>query len=340
MTRFRTPPIDAFADSRVVSETRLRHDDDRGVTGPRSGKLAAWWSPDAGDDVWYPLGPGVKLAPGVPISVVLEGDRRPEADKGGYAVLAIIEKHPRRKTWWWFQIGAWGGEAYGWVRTVKTELDQVGRTPPSDRSPFAFRPADLARWPHPLPAPLDPAFGPKRPPARVAEAAEPLQDGSDDWPYPGLALGLGVPASGEECEARILRAFRTSASAVGGHIGHGASGYCADIPREMVKTALKWAAQAREAEDRREGRAPDLEAVRSGWTPTKRDVEDWTVALSWLDGVSQRAVLILSLRAADPPWSFRQIAERVRGTNRETVRTRYVSTMAHAYWQATGGTGE
>lgn len=153
---------------------------------------------------------------------------------------------------------------------------------------------------------------------------------SDGWPYPDIALGQQTaPTSIEECEARILRAYRTSDAQR--RVGHGPGSFCGDIPSDMVKIALMTAAREREREERREGRAPDLEAVRSGWTPGERDKEDWTYALAWLNGVDRRALRILALRAADPPWSFRQIAERLRLGSHETVRARYLAALRWAF---------
>lgn len=292
------------------------------ITGPRSGKIAAWHAPRE-DEPWYPVA-GAKLAPGVAMF----------AATTSAVVLAVIRRHPERKTWWWYQLGVWGGA--GWLRQ-EIPLEQCGCLTPL--APYAFRPVDSARWPNPLPEALTPALGATRPPAHALEPADGVDPhhGSDDWPYPGLALGLGAPASREECEARLLRAVRTSNAQ--GRVGHNTRSTCADIPRETVLAALKFAEQERLAQERAEGVARDLEAVRSGWTPTKRDLADWLTALGWLECAAPRGVRALMLRAADPPWSFRQIAERLRVKSHNTARGLYAATIAEGFYAATRGMG-
>ena len=307
------------------------------ITGPQSGKIAGWIAPGADVD-WYPIA-AMRWA-GLPVLVAIPG---------GFEVVAEIRRHPRRRLPWWYQLGVWTGEAYGWARSEVIALDMVGRAEPSDYSPTAFRPLDLSAWRHPLPPPLDPVFGPKRP---LAPSIEPADDdvtalgavgagqpkrhqGSDDWPHPGLKLGGkgSAPASIEECEARLLRAFRTSASrAGGGAVGHAVASTCADIPREMVlascaANAAYWAVHP-------DADGSTFEAVRSGWTPSKRDASDWDTALGWLNGLNKRAVRVVALRAADPPWSFRQIAERFGMKNQNSARWLYAKAMQHAFCSA------
>lgn len=289
-------------------------------------KVTAWHAPDA-DVLWYPIA-AMRWA-GLPVIVALA--------RGGTEIVAEIRKHPRRKTWCWYQLGSWGGEGYGWMRSDVIELEFVNRE--TDQSPVAFRPLDLSAWRHPLPEPLDSSFGASvaqcQPRLEAQEALDP-HHGSDDWPYPGLRLGAegAVPKSREECEARILRAFRTSHSSAGGFVGHMSSGTCADIPREQVQIALAHCNAERIREELRLGVAQPLNAVRSGWTPTKRDIGDWVQALQWLNSAEPRAVHVVELRAADPPWSFRQIAERMRLSSHNTARRWYAAAVAHAFASA------
>lgn len=303
------------------------------ISGPRAGNLTAWHAPEAADERWYPV-TGCKLAAGVPVRVML--------DKPGFDVLAVIKKHPRRKVWWWFQLGVWSGDEARWLRSQEIALAPVGADPRWDTSPNSFRPVDEAAWPYALPAPLDPPLGPKRPPAALPAAPEPLDPhhGSDDWPYPGLALGrLTAPRSREECEARVLRAYRTSAAQP--RTGHGGSSLCADIPKEIVLASVRlneaWWSVHPDAD------GGVFEAVRSGWTPTERDIADWWVALGWLNHVEPKARRAVALRAADPPWSFRQIAERLGVMSHNTARALYGRAIDHAFgaaagnWQQAGG---
>jgi len=290
-----------------------------------SAKITAWHAPDA-DVLWYPI--EAMRWVGLPVIVALA--------RGGTEIVAEIRKHPRRKTWCWYQLGSWGGDSYGWMRSDVIELEFVNRE--TEHSPHAFRPLDAAAWKHPLPEPLAPAVSLKRPPAATPEPQEALDPhhGSDDWPYPGLRLGAegAVPKSREECEARILRAFRTSHSSAGGFVGHMSSGTCADIPREQVQIALAHCNAERIREELRLGVAQPLNAVRSGWTPTKRDIGDWVQALQWLNSADPADVHVVELRAADPPWSFRQIAERMRLASHNTARRWYADAISHAFQSA------
>lgn len=292
-----------------------------------SGRISAWHAPE---EVWYPVAvDGRTQVPAhAPVLVSLDG--------GGTVVVAEIRRHPvRRAMWWWVQLGVWAGEGYGWARTEAVRLEKVWHEPVSRFSPTAFRPLDVAAWRHPLPAPLDPVFGANRPISPLSEPAESIDPhlASDGWPYPDIALGLGVPRSSEECEARVLRAFRTSHAQ--SRVGHGSGSTCADIPREMVLVALKLAEQERLAQERERGIVQSLEAVRSGWTPTKRDLADWWVALGWLEGLAPRKVRIVGLRAADPPWSYHQIKDHVRVACGKTAKAWYGQAMAWAFAAAT-----
>lgn len=204
----------------------------------------------------------------------------------------------------------------------------------ADRSaPERWRPLAGHAWPHPLPEPIADMTS-ARPPGQHAAPpdAEP-EDATtpgDGWPYPGLRLGQCVPpVSIAECEARLLRALRTSASRETGSVGLAHRSTCADIPSEYVKIALKH----ERAEALRLGLySPETHAVRSGWTPLHRDIEDWAYALDWLavlawDDPVRR---VLEMRAADPPFSFRGIAEQMTG------RRRRMKTSAQALHAAYG----
>ena len=291
-----------------------------------SNRVTAWHAPDAGAH-WYPIADW-RWAD-VPVVVILDGGQRALA----HEVLAIVRREARTKRLWWFQLGAWDGG--GWARN-EVRLDAYGRSPPGRYSPVAWRPVDLALWPHLLPEPLASTFGAIRPHAKPLDPVEPLDPhaASDGWPYPDVLLGRGIPKSREECEARVLRGFRTSAAQ--GRIGHGGGGgFCSDIPSEMVLIALKNEAREREREERAAGkRSTDAEAVRSGWTPTRRDLDDWDTALSWLNHVEPRACDAVELRAADPPFSFVQIAKFIGVKRNVTARALYDKAIEHAFASA------
>jgi hypothetical protein len=296
---------------------------------------------DVSERLWYPI--EAMRWPNVPVVVSLVGGQgrlpppgiKDDKQRGGFEILAEIRRRPGpARAYWWYQLGAWGGIAYGFVRTEVVELEMFGRTPPTKYSPNAWRPLDPRAWRHPLPEPLGSGFGPVLPVAPERPEEEPLDPhlSDDGWPYPGLKLRCGEPpASVKECEARILRAFRTSASRGGGiSAGHTGGSLCSDIPGEMVKAALKYAALEREADE-----GSDSDAVRSGWTPADRDLRDWDTALSWLDFADRKLVQVLSLRAADPPWAFWQIAKLQR-VSRQIVHERYARALAYAFASAIG----
>lgn len=263
---------------------------------------------------WYPI--EACRRPGVPVIVVLED--------GGTEVLAIIRRHSeRQRAWWWFQIGAWGGPGIGWMPRTEIALDMWGRSQRRAKSPALWRPAPGIVWPDALPAPIEHHFTARAmdltPHPTEADALDPYL-AHDGWPAPGLKLGERTPpVSFEECEARILRAFRTEETRAGGVRGHrGSGGFCGDIPSDMVRIALK----AAEAQRLAESGERSFEAVRSAWSPTRRDNGDWDYAQAWLRPVSARDRQIVKWRAADPPWSWRQIAEKLR-VSKTGVELRY-----------------
>lgn len=309
------------------------------IAGPLTGNMTAWVDPEAASEVWYPI-EAMRRAD-IKVIVSLVGGRghvpRRGEDKeyrGGRSVLALVRRHERLKKDWWFQIGTWGGPKYGWIEGKQTPLEMYGRTPPTRFSPVMFRPLVPLTWPDALPDPLRSTFGPNLPEPAALEPDEPLDPhlADDSWPHPGMKLGHGeAPLTRDECEARILRAFRTSNSSAGGDVGHHGSSYCADIPTEMVKTALLHADAERRVQERAEGIAPESEAVRSGWTPTKRDLADWLMALTWLNGLDRKELRVLSMKAADPPFSLRQIKERVRVKSATTVSNIYERALDQAF---------
>ena len=301
----------------------------RTITGPGKGRLTAAWSPGSDTTHWYPI--EAMTWRHLPVVVGLH--------RGGTEVLAVVRRRGSHD--WWFQLGAWGGEAYGWLQHEEIALEAYGRARPARNSPVKWQPVDPVRFPHRLPEPLPSAFGARQPAERPDDPVESLDPflSHDGWPNPGVVLTRDAPHSRDECEARVLRAFRTSASrAGGGPIGHRTSELCSDIPSEIVKSALRFATYERLA-SRDRGPDDDLfEAVRSAWTPTKRDIADWVDALGWLSGMEPRARRILRLRAADPPWSFNQIARALRASP-GTVRAEYQRALDVVYSASRRGGG-
>jgi hypothetical protein len=51
--------------------------------------------------------------------------------------------------------------------------------------------------------------------------------------------------------------------------------------------------------------------VKVAFVPTRRDLTDWPYALDWLMALDPRAQQIVRMRAANPVFSWPQVAERV-----------------------------
>jgi len=274
-----------------------------------------------GPEPWYPIS-------------TMRWARLPVRIQGpGYECLAVVREHPGAKRLWWLSLDV----------ALRPVAPIAPYAAPGDRAaPLLWQPPNAAIWPHPLPAPVQ---EPPRDPGQHSAPSEPEPDDAtqagDGWPYPWLRLGQRVPpVSIEECEARILRALRTSRSRdTGPDVGHAPNTYCADIPREMLKAGRKLAWL--EAVARGESWAIDTEAKRSAWSPLRRDREDEDYALVWIKGVVGLPRRVLGLRADDPVWSFRQIAEQIRrdGYGRLSasgVHNEYRATIARAFERATG----
>lgn len=245
--------------------------------------------------------------------------------KTGFEVLAEIRKHPKlsdvgKPVWWWFEIKPTGSL----VALAAVGIEQkMGWD--------AWQPPNARQWASPLPEPLSSQVGAVawQSPAPLPEPEDGTTQG-DGWPYPGLRLGVLVPPRHlEECEARLLRAIRTMRSPAVAGIG-GASGYAGDIPREMIKIGLQYAAHERAQDEIKNGEAPSLDAVRSAWTPTRRDITDWNYCIDWLLGVSKRARSVLYLRSDDPPPSYTEITRHLGGSP-QGMHQLYHSTVERIY---------
>lgn len=270
------------------------------------------------EQAWFPL--SAMRRRGVPVIIA-----RP-----GYEHLAIVAEDKPSRVLHWHMLHTRPRVRIG---------DRFARWGVAgDRcAPQAWRPVPGVPWPDPLPEPLAHWQPPREPgqhsPPPETEPDDPTQSG-DGWPYPRLRLGERVPpVSIEECEARLLRALRTSASRETGSVGIAHRNTCADIPAEFVKIALRY----EHAEALRRGDySPETHAVRSGWTPVRRDIEDWLYALGWINGLHGRALRTLEMRAADPAFSFRAIAAALR-ISAQGAHDLYRGAVRRAYRTATEG---
>lgn len=273
---------------------------------------------------WYPIG-------------AMRWARLPvEIARPGYQHAAIVLADKGSGRMHWFMVTP-AGKVGDRIARYAVAADRC--------APTRWRPLAGHAWPHPLPEAI--ADIPRsREPGQHSAPSEPEPDDAtqagDGWPYPWLRLGQRVPpVSIEECEARLLRALRTSASRETGSVGLAHRSTCADIPSEYVKIALKY---ERALAINRGDYKPDMHAVRSGWTPVRRDIEDWSYALGWLAVLAWDDLMrdVLEMRAADPPFSFRAIAELMPGRRRarasaQAIHAGYVQALTLVFERARAG---
>jgi len=288
--------------------------------------MRAWLAPDDGRGPWYAI--AAMQRPGVTIELALNG---------GVHVEGRLAPHPRNRRLFWWE----------WRPSLEEFVPLQMWTPPaaplpertSDRTPLAWRPWVPGVWPDPLPEPVQGAV------IRRQEAGRAEQDGavashtdvliSDScllspehgWPYPGLALGERTPPrSRQEAEARVLRALRTMNVLPRPRNGGGGGGCW---PREWTVLAARLDALERLASGERDTHVPP---VRSTWLATRRDQGDWLYALKWMGGLADAHRRVIRLRAADPPYGWREIARREQ-IARQDVQQRYEAAI-DAVWRA------
>ena len=224
---------------------------------------------------------------------------------------------------------------------------------PDHFTPWTWRPVKPERWPAPLPEPVAQSKKPKRPPEPHRGPPE-SREQMLWWESPDFRLGApGEPPENlRECEARILRAWRTSDL-----LGR------ADQDRKHLRGSreawpedLRIAANFMEAMLKRDGRNARLreedytdfwtKADKSDsrerpvrWTPTRRDIGDIEPpgVLEWLRGLSPRDKAILNLRTDQPPFSWEEIAQVdiMGGRARQVIQRRYRKIIEQAFRKAT-----
>lgn len=232
-------------------------------------------------------------------------------------ILAIVARRAdmRDKPWWWH---AKRGDR------IAEPLAPYG-APRGRFAPTEWRPQVAGLWPEALPEPIQrhiahgPALGVERDGRGRVYVRAPDEEldptrASDGWPYPGLVLGeCQPPASAREAEARYLRAVRTrdARGVVEDDIVRRSRS--TDIPAEMQRIWEKIAAAELRREAYLEGRfgALDASALRSAWSPSRRDLGDWDYALAWGRALSATERKLFELRAADPGYSWSDVGRRI-----------------------------
>lgn len=203
--------------------------------------------------------------------------------------------------------------------------------------PSLWRP--IGDWPFELP---EPAVETREKPSESRQATRNIDDTEhgDGWPYPHVKLGAPgePPVSLEETEARLLRAIRTL-----------------DVimrrPRQSESTwppSLIVRAKAVEKYIRSQGRAPglrdddydyfhvdhsELNAYPEHFIPTHRDVSDVDKGVFKWAGSDRLFNLVLHMKAANPPFSLQQIAEREH-LHIDKVAKAYAQSLSHAFERA------
>ena len=206
-------------------------------------------------------------------------------------------------------------------RTIDGDLVNI----PRKIAPLFWRPAEGRHWPYALPhvaidTPIAPVFKDIRPLQRITHVAsiDDLTDGrvDADWPFEYARPGA---ISRSESEHRLLRALKTSRAP--GIVKNIALGAKSNWPvHQMV---AEW------------GDYPDPITVRA-FEPTRRDLDDWWRALSWLCALYPHHTRpkdykadqmnadqkIVVWRSCDPAYGWRHIGEEFARSN-EWARRRY-----------------
>jgi hypothetical protein len=287
----------------------------------------AWMSPDIADDAgrpWYRM-ESMRRA-GVLVEIVLPVGARH---------VAQVKRWPQPSSPLWWVLGS--GEQLGRYLD-HTALQRAARPP--HWHPVYWRPLPGVVWPDALGEPLaaTPYVTPPPPRPHIVEPPEPA---ASDWPHPGLALGcLAPPRSVEECEARVLRAWRTMNSPGVVQLdnpGRSVSNLLSVLTRLIYDIdGAQSARRRRRSDDEPEHVDHTVGDVRVAFVPTRRDLTDWPYALDWLMTLTPRAQQIVRLRAANPVHSWWQVADQVGLKSHSSAMTAYKRAVVAMYHAAKG----
>lgn len=243
----------------------------------------------------------------------------------------------------WLTVG--GVELRGSLRTLASgrrvfKVCVGGRKTvelPAHTEPTAWRPVDPGSWPVPLPSQaVSGSLG-----ALAAEIdADGDSIGEHDWWASGqLHLGSSrdKPETPEEAEARFLRALRTA-----DYIEHHTRDDMRPMSAWPAPLIIASACVRRLLESSHSGQLgflqradyddfhvdrSRLDARRELWLPTPRDIGDLEAGvLKHLDG-SRR---IWEMRSANPPYSWRQIADAIH-RHRSGVKPMYLRSRQRSF---------
>lgn len=240
------------------------------------------------------------------------------------------------------------GPARGWLKlrrsgpVYRISIDRASTLDlPRHAKPSGWRPLHPDRWPGILPDPIPEFPAPRQRPIDALEApAEP--DRAPWWIAPGFRLGRPgeAPRTIEEAEARIMRGLATIRTLKAIERREAAAppnwppallveARCVEKMLRQARTGMLAFLRAEDYDDFHIDRsAIGSAAVR--FEPTDRDVEDATGAVQWLD---QRNANIVRWRSFVPPYSYREIAERI-GRTAPTARGWYYDAIERAWRRA------
>ena len=187
--------------------------------------------------------------------------------------------------------------ARSWVKWVIRTAGGQTEDLPKRIQITRWRPADLQRFPDPLPAParVEGSVNWHSKPEPIIPAE--LQD-AFEWHLP---YALPPLISAREAEVRLIRGLRCMRS------------------RYAVKDDYKTTSRdsvlvvALRALGEWEHEFIDhsaLAAVGMPWEPTRADHGDWLTALSWFRQLNWAQRNVIELRSLNPPFSYMQIGER------------------------------
>jgi hypothetical protein len=255
---------------------------------------------------WYPI---------AAVHPVRHANRLIAMSGAGWSIIGKVMRDPDSKRPCWFELRGRKVVRLGPWRPIEEGESRWWE-------PEAFRPLPGQDWPDNLPKPLRAHRYPDLPPPE--EPVPPPVPENDGWPYPGLRLGCQEPPTSEqETEARVLRALRTMHSQ----------------PRVGVKSdngswPTEWYLIMRRIEDHaRDDNA--IGDVRIAWSPTRRDATDWDYAMSWLTQANREDYALISMRGANPSFSWRRIAE-LEKVSPQAIHQRYRTAIGRLYAIATG----
>jgi hypothetical protein len=207
---------------------------------------------------------------------------------------------------------------------------------PRHATPQLWRPEFESVWPHDLPAPAW-----SRPPSKQETNQPTIEDTLEAEHTSPLGKSRTQPKSIEECEQRIIRAWRTM-----NHPGVVkkdlqnkltyypedfliASSVCKqDILKGRARVSLK------ELDDFDFGAPEPSEEAIGVFNPTTRDMSDWDYALDWIKGIDKRTKRIFARRFAVPRWSWKATSEDI-GKPEYVLTYKYNQEILKAFRRAT-----